>query len=159
LLSKWSRSGWWPTAGAAPIGCAQINTRWVGTGAVKAMTREFCKRGCPAEGSDEWTTLNAAMQLFLDPFNATQAQVGGFEYRFRNNGDGTVTFSFENELSMYSFFLHLDDSPYLGYKPRDFPIIVALPWPYGGALALPSRMGEMVQEFEWREPIRCDQWK
>jgi hypothetical protein len=54
--------------------------------------------------------------------NLTQAQVGGFVYRFDNLGNGQVMYSMYNQASMHSFFLHLPGVPHKS-RGGNFPFM------------------------------------
>jgi RHS repeat-associated protein len=129
----------------------------------RVMRREFRRGGCQSAseplfyGTGEGfvdTALDVLSELdHPHPLNGTQAQVGGFSYRFTNNGDGTVTYHISNDLSMFSLFYHLHlepqdvgmfHTPYLGFQRN---------YPRGGHVPL---MGNLTQQFEWTEPTPCN---
>ena len=96
------------------------------------MRQEYAAGGCK-NGRGSYGSGQAYWESVRHPLNGTQFQVGGYVYQYRNNGDGTVTYTIYNQLSIYSFFYHI---PGLPHKPRggDFPF-----------------MGNINQTFQWTE--------
>jgi hypothetical protein len=95
--------------------------------------RAEASRSTQLEGHGYWTTLDAAGELLMSGWiNPTVAQVGGFEYWWYRNPDGTITYMIYNELTVQSFFYHLIPVK----QSRD-----AFPWV----------MGKVSQTFIWKE--------
>ncbi len=106
------------------------------SGGADAMRQQYRKGGCRS-GRGGYGSLDAYLESVSNPSNGTQVQVGGFRGTFTNSGNGTVTYTINNQLSMYSFFYHLPGVP---HAPR------------GGNIPL---MGNPDQQFTWTEQSSC----
>ncbi len=72
-------------------------------------------------------------------------QVGAFRYSFTNNGNGTVTYRIENDLTVNSFFFHIPEKlPAWQKSAEKLRTDVNVDPQY--------LMGKMTQVFEWTEP-------
>jgi hypothetical protein len=101
------------------------------------MRQEYVAGGCKS-GKGSYGSGAAASESAQDPSNGTQVQVGGYTYQYSANENGTVTYTIRNQLSIYSFFYHVQGLP---HKPRggNFPF-----------------MGNVNQTFQWTEPDQCE---
>ena len=80
------------------------------TEGVQKMRDKFKKNKYKDLSGNEGSA-DAAKETAQHPGNATQALLGGYIWYAHNNGNGTVTYTLFNQLSMHSFFYHLPKVP------------------------------------------------
>ena len=122
------------------------------TEGARIMREDFVRYGCrSSEWFETYGTFAAFLESLNNPFNATQVQVGRFDYAYLNNGNGTVTYVIFNMLSIYSFFYHFGQ-PIVGLAGIRYPdwFVEATHKPRGKWF---SRMGNLKQIFYWTEPL------
>jgi len=139
--------------GTRPYGPDKPETREIAMSeGARIMRERFVKGGC--KSSEDFATygsFSAFYESLNNPFNATQVQVGRFDYAYLNNGNGTVTYVIFNMLSIYSFFYHFGEpivSPLTGKYPVWFVQMTHKPRGKG----IPY-MGNLKQIFYWIEPL------
>jgi hypothetical protein len=81
-----------------------------GTQGVAILRSKYAEEGCVVT-QRSWSTSDAFFETLHDPLNGVQAQLGAWKGRAKNNGDGTVTFSVYNRMTMHSLFYHLGFVP------------------------------------------------